>query len=59
MEIPQDLQERGYHDVIHIYVSCEMSQPWLQYIQDCWTDYVIGDLGCAPHELLMVTPDLG
>ena len=55
--VPKDLKELGYHSVINIYISCEMTQNWLEYILDCWNDFVASDLGFKPRELLMIVPD--
>ena len=44
-------------DEIRIILNTPISAEILQYIADCWVEFVTADLGYKPNELIMVLPD--
>lgn len=42
---------------IKIIVNTPISAEILQYIADCWIEFVTADLGYKPNDLIMVLPD--
>lgn len=41
---------------IKIYISSSITDDMMEYIADCWIDFVVNDLGLEPNDAVIILP---